>query len=206
MPKKKRSAQGDWQSLLATCAQLPNAPRELAPHLPRLAELSNVPRNEKKFLNFMSNSMRIRDAKLALRLWQFLTAERDLARAAHAHESTHTIDEAHALPGVRLVVQAAVAGNVKEQELKVSGAKDSAAKATEAKKKPKKRKAEICLSQDGNKAGHDPNSKNEEKRQCVADSITSGEPKRKKKKTRKQQPGEKTNGQQKKEAGHARER
>lgn len=203
MPKKKRRAQDDWQSLLATCAQLPNAPPEVAPHLPRLAELSNVPRNEKKFLNFMSNSMRIRDGKVALRLWQFLTAERDLARAAHAQEASHAIDEAHVLPGATRVAQAIVAGNVKEQELKLDRAKDAATKAVEASKKPKKRKAEKHLIQSGNKARHDSTPKNKEKRQCVADSPRSGEPKRKKDKTRKQPPGEKSHAEHIFVAGHA---
>ncbi|KAJ8598797.1 hypothetical protein CTAYLR_008645 [Chrysophaeum taylorii] len=78
VPKKKRSAQDDWNELVASCV-CGDAPVELTPYLPRLAELSNVPRNQKKFRNFVANSLRIRDANLADKLFDFLCAKRDAA-------------------------------------------------------------------------------------------------------------------------------
>ena len=79
---KKRSAQDAWSDVVEGSAGDGAAPAELAPLLPRLAALDNVPRNEKKFKNFVGNSLNLRDAGLVARLWAYLAAKRDAAKAA----------------------------------------------------------------------------------------------------------------------------
>ena len=78
---KKRSAQDAWSDVVEGSAGDGAAPAELAPLLPRLAALDNVPRNEKKFKNFVGNSLNLRDAGLVARLWAYLAAKRDAAKA-----------------------------------------------------------------------------------------------------------------------------
>lgn len=79
---KKRSAQDAWSDVVEGSAGDGAAPAELAPLLPRLAALDNVPRNEKKFKNFVGNSLNLCDAGLVARLWAYLAAKRDAAKAA----------------------------------------------------------------------------------------------------------------------------
>ncbi|KAK7238887.1 hypothetical protein SO694_00026060 [Aureococcus anophagefferens] len=55
----------------------------LAPLLPRLAALDNVPRNEKKFKNFVGNSLNLRDAARRA-LWAYRPPRARAAKAADA--------------------------------------------------------------------------------------------------------------------------
>ncbi|KAH8044072.1 hypothetical protein JL721_12970 [Aureococcus anophagefferens] len=91
---KKRSAQDAWSDVVEGSAGDGAAPAELAPLLPRLAALDNVPRNEKKFKNFVGNSLNLRDAGLVARLWANLAAKRDAAKAADAAAAAPAADAA----------------------------------------------------------------------------------------------------------------
>ena len=77
----KPSAQDDWTALIATCD---DAPTDIRAYFPRLAKLGNVPRHEKKFYNFVANSLPLRDKRVVAKLWTHLVAKRDAAKAASA--------------------------------------------------------------------------------------------------------------------------
>lgn len=71
--QKKRSPQDEWQFVLDTANERSaGAPANVQPILPRLAEAGNVPRQYKKFLNWVGNSMRLRDARLIEAVWRFV--------------------------------------------------------------------------------------------------------------------------------------
>jgi len=61
---KKRNPQEEWMDMISAAAAEGVSVVGLSPslrgQLPRMAELGNVPRNEKKFKNFLSNSLRVR--------------------------------------------------------------------------------------------------------------------------------------------------
>uniref|UniRef100_A0A8R1DKH2 Zf-LYAR domain-containing protein n=1 Tax=Caenorhabditis japonica TaxID=281687 RepID=A0A8R1DKH2_CAEJA len=48
--------------------------------LKSVAGFANIPRKEAKFINFLSNSCRLRDKNLALRAWQAIAAEAEKMR------------------------------------------------------------------------------------------------------------------------------
>lgn len=69
----KPKPQDLWNSLIEDIVSLKQkAPPAVQVYLPRLASLSNVPRNHKKFLNFSKNSLNIRDDRLLESIWKFL--------------------------------------------------------------------------------------------------------------------------------------
>lgn len=69
----KPKAQDIWTSLIENISSQSNhAPASVRPFLARLATLSNVPRNKKKFINFSRNSLNIRSDAILEELWNFL--------------------------------------------------------------------------------------------------------------------------------------
>lgn len=78
----KPKAQDIWTSLIENITSQSNqAPASVRPFLPRLATLSNVPRNKKKFINFSRNSLNIRSDAVLEELWNFLDQVRVKAEA-----------------------------------------------------------------------------------------------------------------------------
>ena len=81
---KKKTAQDAWAELVqAACASPKDAPPAAAKLLPRLQGFENIPRNQKKFCNWVKNSLNLRggDAAAVDALWSYLVARRDAARA-----------------------------------------------------------------------------------------------------------------------------
>lgn len=62
--KKKRDPQAEWMDLIGAAAAEVAGGAAASPlvrnNLQRMADLGNVPRNEKKFKNFLGNSLRVR--------------------------------------------------------------------------------------------------------------------------------------------------
>ena len=84
---KKKTAQDAWAELVqSACADRKDAPPAAAKLLPRLQGFENIPRNQKKFCNWVKNSLNLRggDAAAVDALWSYLVARRDAARAEAA--------------------------------------------------------------------------------------------------------------------------
>lgn len=64
--------------------------------LKSVAGFANIPRKEAKFINFLTNSCRLRDKNLALRAWQAIAAEADKMReeAIRKQEETQKMEKA----------------------------------------------------------------------------------------------------------------
>ena len=71
---KKESAQDLWNETMASAAT--GAPATMAAHLARIASYGNVPRNEKKFKNFVKNSLNLRSDAVVSALWDYLVSQR----------------------------------------------------------------------------------------------------------------------------------
>ena len=70
--KAKLNPQEAWLALLEESVSREDAPERVKPFLSRIAELGNAPRNKKKFVNFLKNSMRLNDTNLADLIWNYL--------------------------------------------------------------------------------------------------------------------------------------
>eukprot|EP00981_Chlorochromonas_danica_P004563 scaffold912_cov187-Ochromonas_danica.AAC.41 len=69
----KPKAQDIWNELIeGVVAMNSKAPPQVQPYLERISNLTNVPRNQKKFLNFARNSLNIRSDGLLEMIWKFL--------------------------------------------------------------------------------------------------------------------------------------
>ncbi|CAN0049726.1 unnamed protein product, partial [Hapterophycus canaliculatus] len=92
-PKAKQKNRGvneiwaDAVSLAASNAATGVAPKPLCHHLIRMGDLGNVPRQEKKFKNFVKNSLRVFDDGSVSKLWEYMDGvKNDIARAEKAAE------------------------------------------------------------------------------------------------------------------------
>jgi cell growth-regulating nucleolar protein len=55
-------------------SNISKAPHDIRPHLSRMGDLSNIPRNENKFNNFVKNSLKIYNDKIIKDIWQYLNS------------------------------------------------------------------------------------------------------------------------------------
>lgn len=77
-PKKaKRNPQQEWMDIVETCAS--SAPCHLRDHLLAMSNLDNIPRKEKQFVNFASNSLKLRGSNKSVvnEIWSHLRQERE---------------------------------------------------------------------------------------------------------------------------------
>lgn len=73
----KLNPQDAWNAQIETaCSKADTAPVTVRPHLQRLGELNNVPRNKKKFINFAKNSLRLYSDNVLEALWTYLDTYR----------------------------------------------------------------------------------------------------------------------------------
>lgn len=72
--KTKLNPQDAWIAIIedAASTSLSKAPNNIQQYVKRLAELGNVPRNAKKFNNFIKNSLRISNDSIITQIWTFL--------------------------------------------------------------------------------------------------------------------------------------
>ena len=72
-PKKtKRNPQQEWMDIVETCTS--SAPAHLRHYMQTMSSLDNIPRQEKKFVNFASNSLGLRGSnkKVVDEIWSHL--------------------------------------------------------------------------------------------------------------------------------------
>ena len=75
---KKRTPQEEWMDVIQTCTET-TSNTSLKQHLSTMLDLENIPRNEKKFRNFTSNSLKLRGGtgeKIVTEIWNILSKER----------------------------------------------------------------------------------------------------------------------------------
>ena len=80
--KKKRNPQQEWMDIVVHCSS--NPPAHLRSYMTTMSELDNIPRNEKKFVNFASNSLHLRgnNTKVVEEIWNLLKQEQGKRIAA----------------------------------------------------------------------------------------------------------------------------
>ena len=84
-PKKtKRNPQQEWMDIVETCTS--SAPAHLRHYMQTMSSLDNIPRQEKKFVNFASNSLGLRGSnkKVVDEIWSHLRQERERRMAEKA--------------------------------------------------------------------------------------------------------------------------
>ena len=77
-PKKvKRNPQQEWMDIVETCTS--TAPSHLRDYMITMSSLDNIPRNQKKFINFASNSLGLRGSnkRIVDEIWNHLREERE---------------------------------------------------------------------------------------------------------------------------------
>jgi cell growth-regulating nucleolar protein len=80
--KTKVNPQDAWMEQVGRAvSDSSNAPSEIRSYLVKLEEFSNVPRNRKKFDNFISNSLKIHSDDLVNKLWSFILSKQDISKA-----------------------------------------------------------------------------------------------------------------------------
>mmetsp|Transcript_109190 Transcript_109190/g.163321 ORF Transcript_109190/g.163321 Transcript_109190/m.163321 type:complete len:268 (-) Transcript_109190:7-810(-) len=77
----KRNPQQEWMDLVTSCSS--TAPMHLKGYFRTMSSLDNIPRKEKQFRNFTSNSLGLRGAneKVVGEIWNVLKAEREKRQA-----------------------------------------------------------------------------------------------------------------------------
>jgi len=71
----KKNPQEIWNNLIDTATNsdnIKNAPNQIKQYLSRIKELTNVPRNKKKFINFSKNSLKLYNDLLLENIWSYL--------------------------------------------------------------------------------------------------------------------------------------
>lgn len=69
----KQSPQDAWMSIVEEAAKTATkAPASIQSHLSRLCDFGNVPRNQKKFGNFLKNSLRLYSEQVIDTIWKYL--------------------------------------------------------------------------------------------------------------------------------------
>jgi cell growth-regulating nucleolar protein len=70
----KANPQDEWNAIIESAVASPTAPPALRNHLTRIGALDNIPRNQKKFANFVKNSVRIFDDKTINELFIYISS------------------------------------------------------------------------------------------------------------------------------------
>ena len=79
-PKVKVNPQDAWMNTVEQAVtNSSKAPHNIQTHLKRLGELNNIPRNQKKFENFIKNSLRLYNDNLILEIWKYLESFKPIA-------------------------------------------------------------------------------------------------------------------------------
>ncbi|CAM9767800.1 unnamed protein product [Ectocarpus fasciculatus] len=169
-PKAKQKNRGvneiwaDSVLLAASNASSGVAPKPLCAHLVRMGDLGNVPRQEKKFKNFVKNSLRVFDETTVSKLWDYvdgvkndMTAKEKEAVAAQAAAPT---------PAAAVVAVAEVTAAAEEPKEETAAKTEPARKSSKKEKKSKKRARENAVDEGkgGTGGGSDNGSGGSEKR------------------------------------------
>jgi cell growth-regulating nucleolar protein len=180
---KKMTPQEAWQDVVETACSLhseANTPTSIQPLLLKMSDLSNVPRQKKKFVNFLKNSLRLYDDRLVDQCWDFISKisdkrkeEADSAAAAAATVATATAEE-KAAP-----VTEKVSESIKDDD-------DDKAKERKAAKKAKKAAKEAKSAGTSSDGNNDEDSVSESRKRSHSDSLAVSESEKSSKKSKKE--------------------
>lgn len=133
--QQKLNPQEAWMEVVQKASEMAStAPHNVSQHLSRLAELSNIPRNRKKFANFVSNSMRLHSAAVIDAIFDFL----ETVKAKLDEEAKATKPPSAAKKGNNSSASSAAPAAATEAEAEV----DSEDKSEKKSKKKKRKHAE----------------------------------------------------------------
>lgn len=101
--KAKLNPQEQWLAVVEEAvSRASDAPIAIRPHILRLGDLGNVPRNKNKFGNFIKNSLRLQSQAIIDQMWGFLEslkAANDKAAAAQdAKSDTESQSQKQSVP------------------------------------------------------------------------------------------------------------
>ena len=146
VPKKvKTNPQDLWIAIIEKAVEnLKSAPIELQPHLQRIQEFSNIPRNKNKFTNFCKNSLRLFQEPAIAKLWTHLDTFKAQEKGT---ENSDTV----VLPGAVIVEEVGASQGKKDKSKKkavteeaiVVEGDDPASSIVKVKKDKKKKRKEI---------------------------------------------------------------
>ncbi|CAE7646728.1 Lyar, partial [Symbiodinium microadriaticum] len=92
--KAKTSPQDAWaETIQSAAAQAASAPQHIRSYVLQLAECPNVPRNEKKFINFAKNSLRIHSPATLQAIWDFVASKKENASQEPAKDANDEVTE-----------------------------------------------------------------------------------------------------------------
>lgn len=115
----KLNPQDAWNAQIETaCSKADTAPVTVRPHLQRLGELNNVPRNKKKFINFAKNSLRLYSDSVLEALWTYLDTYRVELKKEVATKKAEPVVEAKPEPEPVPVVEASEVDEEKKEKKK----------------------------------------------------------------------------------------
>lgn len=138
-PKQgKANPQDTWNEIIQTaCAKVDTAPQVVRPYLQRVADLNNVPRNKKKFINFAKNSLRLYSDNVLEALWTYLDTFR-----VDAKKETEAKTEAPVAAAKTVPVEEPESAVVESTSAEGSDEERAKKEKKKAKKEKRKREAE----------------------------------------------------------------
>jgi cell growth-regulating nucleolar protein len=126
--KVKANPQDQWMDVvLQACTKAgsdPAAPSSIKQYMPRIAELNNIPRNEKKFGNFVKNSLRLYNDSIINDTWKYINSFRPPpAQQPSAKPSADDTSSSEPSTKAQESTQEASSNSISEKDVKVSSKK-----------------------------------------------------------------------------------
>lgn len=144
-PKAKVNPQDAWMDLVTDAiTDCSKADASIQSHLKRLGDLTNIPRNQKKFVNFVKNSLRLFNDPLIEKMWKYLESFKPKVESnpidhSSTSKSMPTTETSSTPKDSSSHTQAKSKGGISEDE---ENEEDMKKKAKKEKKKEKKRQLE----------------------------------------------------------------
>lgn len=154
----KPKAQDLWTALIENIeAKSNDAPASVKPYLSTLSSLGNVPRNQKKFINFAKNSLRLQNEKILQEIWNFLESAR--AKEEASYETAPKSITAAPAPAAPQLTTETVTEEKKQKKRKHDNDEEEAAPQAE-----KKSKTEAVLTETAEEVAEDSDNSKKEKK------------------------------------------
>ena len=121
--KAKANPQEQWQQILEFAAsKAQEAPQHIRSYVVQLAECPNVPRNEKKFMNFAKNSLRIHSPATLKNIWDFVNSIKEAEQKDNLPAQTaKAVESSQAAPPQEKKVENDVSKKKKKKKDKEAG-------------------------------------------------------------------------------------
>lgn len=136
--KQKLSPQDSWmQSIETAVSKYDDAPISIQPHLQKLLEFNNIPRNKNKFVNFLKNSLKLHSSSVIDELWNFVSSYYNKPTSS-IQEIDNTSKESN-----QSAISNVLLDEIKDKTIQINKCEEpSNGKMKESKKSKKKRKIE----------------------------------------------------------------